>query len=103
MFLFANNASSTLVTAIGVADTELEIVSGDGSKFPDPADYEKFAVTLKHPESGEIEIMHCTERMYGDTLIVERAQEGTIALSFPVNTIVAHQLTAEALEYIRDN
>lgn len=102
-FVFTNNASSLLVREINASVTTLELVAGDGDLFPDPIYGERFAITLKHPSTGEIEIMHCIRKFYGDSLEVRRGQEGTVAIAFPANTIVAHQVTAEVLAFLRDN
>jgi hypothetical protein len=102
MFLFANNASSFLMQDITALDTEFEINPADGDKFPEPGYGEEFAITLQHPLTGEREIMYVQERLYGNIFTVLRGQEGTVAQAFPVNTIVAHNLTAGVLEFIRD-
>jgi hypothetical protein len=102
MFLFANNASTRLVSPIAAVDTVLEVVAGEGERFPEPGYDEMFAITLKHPETGELEIVYCTERLYGDTFTVLRAQENTVAIAFPENTAVVHNMTAGVLDYLRD-
>ena len=101
-FLFANNASSLLLNDITSLDVTLELPAGDGDLFPDPIYGEQFAVTLRHPSTGEIEIMWCRRKFYGDSLEVVRGREGTAAIAFPANTVVAHQITAGTLEYLRD-
>lgn len=101
-FVFTNRASAVLAADITAVDTELEVVAGGGDAFPDPVYGEQFAITLKHPNTGEVEIMYCTRRFYGDTFEVVRARENTVALAFPAGTLVAHQLTAGVLEYLRD-
>ena len=101
-FVFANNASSVLANDITSLQTVFDIAAGTGTRFPSPVLYsEIFTVTLKNPTTGEVEIVHVQERTV-DTFNVLRAQEGTIALSFPANTSVVHTLTKEALEYLRD-
>lgn len=101
-FIFANNASSFLLNNITALDVTLELPAGDGDLFPDPIYGEQFAVTLRHPTTGEIEIVYCQRRFYGDSLEVVRGREGTVAIAFPANTVVAHQITAGTLEYLRD-
>lgn len=101
-FVFANNASSRLAAALGAGDTELEVTAGDGAAFPTPGYLEQFAITVKNLETGEQEIMYVTEKVYEDVWTVLRAQEGTAALDFPANALVAHQITAGILEYLRD-
>lgn len=101
-FVFANNASSLLLGDIDSLDVTLELPAGDGDLFPDPVYGEQFAITLKHPTTDEIEIMYCQRKFYGDSLEVVRAREGTAAIAFPAGTVVAHQVTAGTLEYLRD-
>lgn len=101
MFIFTNNASSFLMAPLTALDTELTVNPDDVTSFPEPAYGEQFAITLQHPETGEREIMYVTEVLYG-VFTVERAQEGTVAQAFPVNTVVAHNITAGVLEYLRD-
>jgi hypothetical protein len=101
-FVFANNASSTLAGAILAGDTILQLAAGTGDRFPDPIQYsEQFTLTLKHPVTGENEIVYVLERI-GDTIWVARGQEGTIASAFPAGSPAVHTLTAGALEYLRD-
>lgn len=104
-FVFANNATSTLLSAIAADDSTLSVQAGAGDAlFPDP-DYgtydEWFAVTLTDPTSGAQEICYCTGRLV-DVLTVYRGAEGTTALAWPAGTIVSVQLTAGVLNYLRD-
>lgn len=101
MFIFANNAASFLFEPIEALDTELTVNPDDVADFPVPAYGEQFAITLQHPTTGEREIMYVTEVLYG-VFTVERAQEGTVAQAFPVNTPVSHNMTAGVLEFLRD-
>jgi hypothetical protein len=101
-FLFANNAASTVAVILNTLDTTLTIAAATGDRFPDPVQYsEEFVLTLKNNDTGEIEIVNCTERS-GDVLQLLRAREGTVALTFPVGAIVAHSMTAAMFEYLRD-
>lgn len=97
MLLFSNNATTLLATAIVAADTTLNVSTGSGSEFPAITEGAIFMVTLKNPTTGAIEHMKCTART-GDALTVRRAQEGTTALDFPVNSIVSLRVTKETLE-----
>jgi len=101
-FVFTNNARSFLMEPIDALVTELTVNPDDGVDFPEPGYGEQFTITLQHPETGEREIMYVTERLYGNIFTVERGQEGTIAQEFPVNTPVAHNVTAGVLEFLRD-
>lgn len=101
-FLFANNASSVLAADILSTTTVIEVAAGTGDRFPDPVPYgEIFTLTLKNPDTQEVEIVHVLSRV-GDSMYVARGQEGTVAKSFPAGSPAAHTLTAAALEYLRD-
>lgn len=94
--LFANNAISTLATALAPSDTALVLATGEGARFPSPVSDagDDFVVTVGDTTPGEAnEIMRVTART-GDTLTVERASEGTTALAFDVGASVGLFLTA---------
>jgi len=95
--LFANNASSTLASAVTNSSTSLSLAAGEGSLFPNPTAGDWFLLTLTQamgPESSW-EIVRCTARS-ADTLTVVRAQEGTVAVAW--STAKAElRLTAAAL------
>jgi hypothetical protein len=99
--MFANNATSRLIVAIGPEDTELTLVEAHADRFPEPYYDYWFPVTLRDPATGEREICHCGGRV-GNVLSVDRGMEGTAALSFPATTEVTLQLTAQALEYLME-
>jgi hypothetical protein len=92
MELWANNAETILVKAIGIADTQ--IIISDASSFPNPGLGEFFYVTLQYGKI--IEILKCTSRN-GRELNVDRAQQGTAAKTFPTGTQVEIRLTAATL------
>lgn len=93
-YLFANNASSALAAPISSSDTTLTVTAGTGSRFPTPAVDQAFTVTLNDQATGDVyEVMLCTG-ITGDTLTVERAQEGTTAVAWAAGDFVANFLTA---------
>lgn len=97
---FANNASTVLIAELDKDSKLVRVSVGAGSIFPllvEPTDY--FRITVVHPSTGNWEIMKVT-RVVGDEFTVERAQEGTVALDFPINSLVENRLTAESLEEI---
>lgn len=100
--LFANNATARLATAISVGDDEIVLRAGEGAAFPDP-DYleEIFIVTVENVQTGAREVMYCVDRTM-DTLIVERAREGTAEQDFSAseNVIVQARVTAGLLDYL---
>ena len=78
--LLANNAETTLTAAVAAGDLTLPLTAS--TNFPSPTSgVEAFYVTLERVTTGEKEIVLCTARS-GLNLTVERAQEGTSAISF---------------------
>lgn len=95
IFQFTNNASTILATAMLSTDLELTVATGTGAKFPLLAAGQIFAVTIEDT-SGNIEICYCTG-ITGDTLVVTRAQENTVALAFASGSRVELRVTAGIL------
>lgn len=89
---FSNNAQSVLPASLASAATSFSVKSGEGGRFPVLGAGDFFMVTVVDA-SGTVEIMKCTARS-GDTLTVERAQEGTTAADFPAGSLVQHRMTA---------
>ena len=93
-YLFANDASSTLAAPISTTATSLTLASGTGALFPSPSAGQQFTLTMNDAATGLLtEIMLCTARS-GDTLTVERAQEGTVALNWLAGDLAANLCTA---------
>lgn len=99
VFLFANNANSTLAGPISTSATSLNLATGQGALFPNPSAGQQFALTITDAATGFLtEITYCTARS-GDTLTVVRAQENTVAQSWlagdlAVNLVTAGQMAA---------
>jgi hypothetical protein len=89
--LISNNAASVLASSITDSDTTIVLATGDGALFPSPTGSEWFPLTLQG--SGTLEILRATARS-GDTLTVERAQEGTTALAFSAGDRAELRFTA---------
>lgn len=107
--LFTNNAISLLIAPISASDTELTVMTGYGSLFPNPAVGEFFLITLENQAGTLREIIRVTSRI-GDRLlfpIENRGQEGTVALSWPSasgnDTIVDHRITAGSMNRTSKN
>ena len=98
--LFANNAQSRLAGAISNSQTTIALSAGTGSRFPDPIVNEIFKLSIYNFTTGEVEIVHVTDRV-GDILTVERAQEGTVAVAFPEGASVVHTITAQTLDWLQ--
>lgn len=97
LFLFANNASSVLASAISSTATVIDLSPGTGALFPNPAAGQQFTLTLNDAATGLVyEIVYCTARST-DTLTVVRGQEGTAAVSWLANDRAFLAATAGAL------
>lgn len=92
IFIGANNAVSTLAIALSPTDILVQLAVGTGSDFPSPTDNEVFAITLQNDSGTVDEVMYCTIRN-GDVLTVERAQENTTAVTWPVGTVIENLFT----------
>jgi len=98
--LFANNASSRLLNDISPLQTSIQLLPGEGDRFPSPGLNQIFKITVMDYVTGDREIMHCTARS-GDVLTVERGREDTVAHAFVANTLVQLRITAETLHYLQ--
>ena len=95
--LFANNAWSFLNGGINTVVTSIALTPGTGDRFPSPTGGKSFLLTLIGYDANAVEnaweIVKVTSRT-GDSLTVERAQEGTSALTWASGTRVELRLTA---------
>ncbi|MDB2183064.1 tail fiber protein [Citrobacter farmeri] len=97
--LAANNAQTVLAAGINATATTLTVNTGTGNLFPSPVSGTSFfKLTLVDSATGSLsEIVHVTSRT-GDTMTIERAQEGTTARIWSANDIAANMLTAGSLQ-----
>lgn len=93
--LYANNVFSTIAVSITQSSTSISLNPGSGSAFPYPTGDQFFLATLDSEEG--IEVVKCTSRV-GDTLQVERGQEGTDPSPFPAGTMIQVRVTKGTLE-----
>jgi hypothetical protein len=92
--LFANNAQTTLAGPIASGALSVNVAAGTGSEFPAPTAGQYFVLTLTDAATGLIhEIVWVTARS-GDTLTVQRAQEGTSARSWLAGDVAGNWWTA---------
>lgn len=92
--LFANNASTVLAAPISSGATSCTVTTGTGALFPNPSGGQYFCMTFVDAATGLVtEIVHVTARS-GDTLTIQRAQEGTTAHSWLAGDIAANFWTA---------
>ncbi len=92
--VFTNFAGSRL--AFGVTDTDLTAVVESGGDFPDAPAEGEFVAVIEDVD-GSKEIVRCPARS-GDTLTIERAQEGTVARSFAAGSWLEIRYTAGAMD-----
>lgn len=97
--LYANNASTTLASAITSTATSLSVASGKGALFPTISGEDFFYVTLSNG-SGAVEIVKVTACSV-DTFTVVRGQDGTAALAFAAGDVVDLRLTKAVLDAIK--
>lgn len=95
LFIFANQASSTLAGPISAGSTSLVVSSGDGALFPNPSPGQQFAATLNDAATGLLtEIIYCTARTVDSFDAISRGEEGTTPQSWIAGDIIANMLTA---------
>ncbi len=95
LFIFANNAATTLAGPITNSALQLTVSSGAGAEFPNPGVNQEFSATLTDAATGLLnEIVYCTGRTGDNFNPIVRAQEGTVALSWLAGDLVANLLTA---------
>lgn len=92
ILVWANNASTTLASAISSSQTTITVTAGTGGQFPAPSAGQIGIITVED-SSGDIEIMYCTG-VTGDVLTVTRAQEGTAGFAFASGSRVEMRPTA---------
>jgi hypothetical protein len=95
LFVFANDASTTLSAPITNTATALTVASGTGAEFPNPSSGQQFSATLNDAATGLLtEIIYCTAISADTFTTIIRAQEGTSALSWLAGDLIANLLTA---------
>lgn len=90
----ANLARSKLAVAISKDETQLQVLTGHGSRFPVLASGDWFPVALEN-EDGKIEICRATART-GDVITVLRAQEGTQGRQYLAGDACELRMTVDA-------
>jgi hypothetical protein len=95
VFIFANDASSTLAAPISSSAVSLTLASGTGAEFANPSTNQQFSLTMNDAATGLLtEIIYVPTRV-GDTLSgLLRGQEGTTAQSWLAGDLAANLLTA---------
>lgn len=94
----ANNAVATVPNAVSSTQLSLTVASGRGALFPVLGATDYFYATLVDV-SGNFEIVKVTART-DDVMTIVRAQENTLAISFPANSRFEHRITAATIRAI---
>lgn len=98
IFKFTNNfIPYKLAAGIAAGDTTLNIESGKGGNFPNPASGEEFRAVL-FDSSGNVEILKVTTRSGDVFSVIVRGQEGTTARAWTTNDWIQFRLTAAMME-----
>lgn len=106
-----NFAKSVIATTGGInaSATTLDVTTGDGSKFPDPATDGAFNLVLwdkaTYPDPSDdpnVEIVRCTARST-DTLTITRGQEGTSGVSHEEGAGVMLAITKKMIDDINNS
>lgn len=101
IYLFANNAETSLALPVGPTDTAVTLLSGTGDLFPSPGTGQGFALTLSDAATGLVnEVTLCTARV-GDACTVQRAQEGTTAKTWAAGSVAENLITAGTLRALQ--
>lgn len=99
--LFTNNAVSLLASSISASATNMTVMTGYGTLYPNPSVGQFFLVTLEDQSGNVREIIRVNGRT-GDTFTgLQRGQEGTTAQAWSASlgsdTLVDHRVTAETM------
>jgi len=95
--LFANNAATTVASALSNVATSLTVASGKGALFPAITGTDYFMLTLTQSGSETTwEIVKVTARS-GDVLTIVRGQEGTTAAAWAVGDKAELRVTVSTL------
>jgi hypothetical protein len=98
--ILKNNVDSVLAQAINASETAMVVATGEGTKFPALAAGEYFYATLVSAQ-GTREIVKVTGKS-GDTLAIQRGQEGTTANGFSTGSRVEMRVTAASITDLVD-
>ena len=96
IYLFTNNAQTTLAANLSAGATTCTLATGTGSLFPSPSAGQVFTITFNDAATGTLtEIAYCTARS-ADVLTIVRGQEGTTAKNWLAGDLASNYFTAGA-------
>ena len=96
-----NNAATYIPALVDTTATSVTVATNTGSVFPTLAAGDYFYATISSV-ADDYEIVKVTART-GDILTIVRAQEGTLALLFPINSQIALRVTVQNIQSVIDD
>lgn len=91
--LYKNQATSILANDISASSLTITLQSGGGALFPTPTSGQGFYISLISASTNIAgEVCLCTSRT-GDTLTVQRAQQGTTGQAWAAGSLVSQLVT----------
>ena len=96
ILVWANNASTTLASAISNSQTTITVAAGTGVEFPAPA-AGQIAIATIEDTAGDIEVVWITG-ITGDVLTVSRGEEGTTPVAFASGSRIEQRPTAGTMQ-----
>lgn len=90
-----NNATTSITTSLGSTGLSVTVTTGTGILFPILGAGDYFYATLSDVNNN-YEIVKVTART-DDTMTIERAKQGTLALPFPANSRFELRVTADSV------
>lgn len=94
ILLFANEAQTTLAYPISNTSNTLVVASGTGQYFPQPVIGQAFKLTLVQAANNLIKEIVLVTAINGDTLTIQRGQEGTVARAWKAGDFAVNLMTA---------
>lgn len=94
-----NIARGNLAAPLSTGDTMVRLRAGQGARFPELVEEGDWFPLVLANEDGAIEITKATTRI-GDTILVERGQEGTAQIEAVAGDPVYLALTVAALQSV---
>jgi len=92
--IFANNAISSLAGSITNTATVCQLQAGTGILFPQPVPGQYFVGTITDAATGLLNEIVWVTQVTGDTLTIQRGQEGTSPQAWSANDLFAELWTA---------
>lgn len=93
IIVYKNNASTTLQSALNAAATSAILATGTGSLFPSIGAGQSFYVTFRDAATQIINEIVLVTSISGDTLTIQRSQQGTTARAWLAGDLVDQLVT----------